>query len=413
MTLRIGILTTHPIQYQVPWFRLLSAQPDIDVEVLYCVMPDAAQQGEGFGVEFTWDIPLLDGYSYRVLENVSSHPSVTQFGGCDTPSIFRIVRDESWDAFIVNGWVAKSCLQLLAACRLYRVPCIVRGEANLLRTRELWKQLIQRTLVHQYTAFLSIGKANEAFYRRYGVHAERIFNTPYCVENERFLAQAERITPQRSQLRSKFGLSTDIFTFLYCGKFVAKKRPLDLLHALVEVRKAGGTDVQLLMVGDGELRSACEALVIKEDLPVKFSGFLNQKEIIGAYAVSDCLLLPSDHGETWGLVVNEAMACGVPAIVSDQVGCHLDLIQPGETGYVYPTGDVHQLASYLAYLAKAGVAEAQRLGENARRQVLQHYSYQKVVAGIQKALNHNGYQDTSLRERSAEVLNPHLHTHKL
>lgn len=409
--MRIGVLTTHPIQYQVPWFRLLSAQLDIDLEVMYCMMPDAAQQGDGFGVDFEWDIPLLDGYNHRILENVSAQPSVTQFGGCDTPDIFNVIRDESWDAFIVNGWVAKSCLQLLAACRRYQVPCIVRGEANLLRTRPLWKQLIQRALVHQYSAFLSIGKANKAFYQHHGIAAERIFDTPYCIENERFSVQSDRIQPQRPQLRRKFGLSTETFTFLYCGKFVAKKRPLDLLQALAQLKKTETVNIQLLMVGDGDLRAACEAFATKEDLPVKFSGFLNQKEIVEAYAVSDCLLLPSDHGETWGLVVNEAMACGLPAIVSDQVGCHLNLIQPGETGYVYPMGDIRQLAEQMAQLATSGVLQIQALGENARRQVLQQYNYQKVVVGIQQALHDSLDQKTAYRTHLPDASDTQLYPH--
>lgn len=387
--MRIGVLTTHPIQYQVPWFRLLSAQPDIDLEVMYCMIPDATQQGAGFGIEFKWDIPLLDGYRYRVLENVAGTPSVTHFSGCDTPSIFSIVRDESWDAFIVNGWVAKSCLQLLAACRRYKVPCIVRGESNALRDRVVWKKLLQRTLVHQYSSFLSIGQANQSFYHQYGIASDRIFSTPYCIDNERFLEAVDRVRPSRADLLEKFGLDKESSTFLYCGKFEPKKRPMDLLLALRSLTASSDLPVQMLMVGDGVLREKCEMMATQEGLPVTFSGFLNQKEIIEAYIVSDCLILASDYGETWGLVVNEAMACGLPAIVSDQSGCHLDLIRKGETGYVYPTGDIQKLTDCMQRFASTASSDIRKMGVNARQKVLTHYNYEQVVTGVKKALHHS------------------------
>ena len=109
--MKVGVLTTHPIQYQVPWFRLLHADPSVDLHVFFCMLPDAEQQGEGFGVAFDWDVPLLDGYRWQQLENVAAEPSLTRFTGCDTPAIGDIVRAGGWDAFIVNGWVVKSCLQ--------------------------------------------------------------------------------------------------------------------------------------------------------------------------------------------------------------------------------------------------------------------------------------------------------------
>ena len=135
MTRKIGFLTTHPIQYQVPWFRELAAAPDIDLTVFYCMMPDAQQQGADFGVSFEWDLPLLEGYPHHVLKNRSPEPTTARFSGCDTPELGKIVQDGGFDAFIVHGWIVKSCLQLLWACRRHGVPCIVRGESNTMRKR--------------------------------------------------------------------------------------------------------------------------------------------------------------------------------------------------------------------------------------------------------------------------------------
>ncbi len=152
MPYKIGILTTHPVQYQVPWLRALADLQEIDLTVFYCMIPDERQQGEGFGVNFQWDIPLLDGYKYEVLENISRQPSVTNYWGCDTPGIENIVNNRKFDAFIVNGWIVKSCIQLLRACRKYGVPCIVRGESNAIRPRAWWKGQIHKRLLAKYSA---------------------------------------------------------------------------------------------------------------------------------------------------------------------------------------------------------------------------------------------------------------------
>jgi glycosyltransferase involved in cell wall biosynthesis len=386
MPIKLGVLTTHPIQYQVPWFRLLAAHPNIDLQVFFGMIPNATQQGDGFGVKFEWDIPLLEGYPYRVLNNVARNPAVTSFSGCDTPEIFNIVRQESWDAFIVNGWVAKSCLQLLAACRLHRVPCLVRGESNSLRPRALWKQGLQRMLVSQYSAFLSIGQGNREFYRHHGIADQAISHTPYCIDNTRFATAAAQLQPERDQIQAQFGLQPQKPTFLFCGKFIPKKHPLDLLQAMAHLQQTQPLCFQLLMVGDGELRPACEQFAREANLPVQFSGFLNQQDIVKAYIAADCLVLPSDDGETWGLVVNEAMACGLPAIVSDQVGCHLDLIQPGVTGATYPMGSIEALAQILQAMAESGLDSMKTLGHNAQQRVINHYNYDIVLEGILQAL---------------------------
>jgi glycosyltransferase involved in cell wall biosynthesis len=386
MTIKIGILTTHPIQYQVPWFRRLAATPGIDLCVYFCMIPNEREQGDGFGIAFQWDVPLLDGYRYEVLENVARNPTLSRFDGCDTPGIARIVRDGGFDAFFVNGWVAKSCIQLLVACRRHGVPCIVRGESNNLRPRAAWKRLIHRALLSQYRACLYIGEGNKRFYLENGVRQEKLFFAPYCIENERFSQGAEAFRRDRKEIRAAWGIPENAVIFVYCAKFIEKKRPMDILAALAEIKRAasGAQGIHVLMVGTGDLLEDCRKRALNEDLPVTFAGFLNQSEITRAYAASDCMVLPSDHGETWGLVVNEGMACGLPAIVSDQVGCHLDLVTPGITGEVFPMGDVIALADCIRKSAE----DSRRLvsmGREARKRV-NRYSYDEVVRGTFAAL---------------------------
>lgn len=367
--LRIGVLTTHPIQYQVPWFRLLEADPRVDLEVFFCSLPDAEMQGAGFGVAFEWDVPLLDGYRYRVLENRAKRPSVVRFDGCDTPEIGAVVCSGGWDAFVVNGWMVKSCLQLLWACRRHGVPCLVRGEVNGLRPRAWWKRWVHRALFTQYAGFLAIGTRNRDYYLAHGVDRSKIWMTPYGVENERF-PFAERGERDRGG---------EPFRFLFTGKLEPKKRPMDIIAACGRLERMGRDDFEVLIVGDGELRERLAAA--SHGLPVRMLGFVNQSGMARAYAQADCLLLPSDSGETWGLVVNEAMATGLPAIVSDSVGCAVDLVEPGVTGERFALGDVDALANrMLAMLADR--ARARRMGKEAAARVRSRFAPEHVAAGV-------------------------------
>jgi glycosyltransferase involved in cell wall biosynthesis len=379
---KLGLLTTHPIQYQVPWFRALTDSPEVDLTVFYCHLPDQRQQGDGFGVEFEWDIPLLEGYHYEVLDNVAAKPSVTRFGGCDTPGISNRIRSGDFDAFLVNGWVVKSCLQALLACRRAGVPCLVRGEANVMRPRPWWKRRMHQLLIKQYAAYLYIGSSNAEFYRRHGAPENRLFPTLYCVENERFAAQVASLT-EHDALRSRWNIPLDSTVFLFCGKFIPKKHPLELLQALKQAH-GNSKGLHLLMVGDGELREQAESFVRENDLPVTFAGFLNQSELAAAYACSDCLVLPSDYGETWGLVVNEAMATGLPAIVSDQAGCAPDLIKERETGVTFPFGDWSALGQCMADSA-ADKAQLELMGRNAK-EYISAYSVDAAARGTLDAV---------------------------
>ena len=384
--MRVAVVTTHPIQYQVPWLRMLSEKDGIDLTVYFAMIPDATEQGREFGVAFAWDLPLLDGYSHQMLENCAKRPSLTEFAGCDTPGVAEVLRNGRFDAVIVNGWGTKMALQALWACRRLGIPCIVRGEANGLRPRAAWKRGLHGLLLKQYSAFLAIGMNNREYYLRLGVPVSKLFDTPYCVDNARFSAAADawRREPGMQALKDRFGLERHLPTFVFSGKFVEKKRPEDILGAAKKLSEQGFRDFQILLVGGGPMEQALRGMA--EGLPVHFAGFLNQSEITAAYAASDCLVLPSDSGETWGLVVNEAMACGLPALVSDQVGSARNLIEPGVTGEVFACGDSAALAGLLRRYSE-DLPALRRMGESARQRVHSVYNFEQVVDGALAALS--------------------------
>ncbi|MCH2175609.1 MAG: glycosyltransferase family 4 protein [Lentisphaeria bacterium] len=382
--IKLGIFETHPIQYKIPWFRELNNHPEIDLTVFFCMVPDAKQQGEGFGVEFQWDVPLLEGYHYQILNNIAEETGTYHFKGCDTPEIYDVLKNASpkFDAVIINGWVVKACLQALWACNRLKIPAILRCEANNLPHRTWWKTVIHKQILKRYSAFIAIGTSNKEFYTARGIPETKISMGYYCVENERIKKIAD--LSHRAEVRLRYNIPQDVFCFVFSGKFEEKKRPMDIILSFQKLVRESIQDLHLLMVGDGDLKDACQDFCLEHKLPVTFSGFVNQSEIPSLYKASDCLVLASDYGETWGLVINEGMVCGLPAIVSDHIGSHFDLIHDAKTGYTFKFNDIESLKKQMLK-----IIENKDQLQIMKKQVCEHiqkFSIQNLTAATFEAL---------------------------
>ena len=385
---RLAVLTSHPVQYQVPWYQTMAAHPEIDLEVLYCHHATPQEQAAaGFGVAFEWDRPLFEGYRYRLLKNVAPEPSVNTFRGLDCPEIAATLTAANYDAVLVSGWHYKSAWQAIWACWRNGVKVYVRGDSHLRVAKALAKRLIKdmlyRTFVPRLDACLCVGQWSREYFRHYGAKPDNIFRVPHTIDEDFFAEQFRQAESRRAELRARWQLADSDTVYLFSGKFVPKKRPLQFVQAIERAARSGAK-VAGLMVGDGALRQECEQYVRERQVPIHFAGFLNQSEIVQAYVAADALILPSDGNETWGLVVNEAMYCRRPAFVSSEVGAGPDLVLPGQTGEVFPLGDVAALAGHVARYDRAALAT---LGENAFRQV-QRCSRQEATNGVLAALAH-------------------------
>jgi glycosyltransferase involved in cell wall biosynthesis len=385
---RIAIVTTHPIQYQAPWFRAMAAHPELDIEVFFCHHATPQQQAEaGFAVEFDWDIPLLEGYPHRYLKNVATHPSANHFSGLDTPEIGDIIRAQRFDAVINCGWHRKSYWQSIRACWKTETPVMVRSDSHLHTERSALKAAAKlpayRLFIPRMDACLAVGRWAREYFLHYGARSDRIFLVPHTIDEAWFRDPAQRLASSRPQLRAAWNLPDGNAVFLWAAKFIPKKRPMDFVRALDLAARAGAR-VQGLIVGDGPLRAGCEQFARERSVPATFAGFLNQSDMVKAYVTADALVLPSDGGETWGVVVNEAMVCGRACIVSDKVGCGPDLITP-ETGAIYPLGDVERLAALMSAFA-ADPARLRSMGAAAAQKITQ-YSTQAAVRGVLEAVH--------------------------
>jgi glycosyltransferase involved in cell wall biosynthesis len=353
---RIGALLTHPIQYYSPWFRHVARCADLKVYYAHR-QSDRGQADAGFGVPFHWDVPLLDGYEWSWLQNVAARPSVDRFDGCDTPAIADIIAHEKFDAFVMFGWNKKCFLQAGQAALRQGAKLLIRVDSQLATPRSALRKLTKwpfyAALLPNVAHYLSPGERTDAYLRHYLVPSRRIHRLPHMVDVARFRTDAERARTSGAaqSLRATHGVAPSHFVLLLAAKLIPKKRPLLALQALAHLRRVAPetlAHLHLWFVGDGPLRAEVEEVIREHDLPAKVLGFVNQSDMPAVYAAADCLVLPSDGSETWGLVVNEAFACGLPAIVSAEAGCAPDLITLGETGWRVARAEADELAHFFA-----------------------------------------------------------------
>jgi glycosyltransferase involved in cell wall biosynthesis len=220
--------------------------------------------------------------------------------------------------------------------------------------------------------------------RSLGIPEDRITLTPYCVDNPWWVEKSKQA--DRSGVRARWNVPPNAVVVLFCAKLQPWKRPQDLLRAFA---KAAGTNGYLVFAGDGPLRLALESEAASLGISdrVRFVGFVNQSGLPEVYTASDVLVLPSGY-EAFGVVVNEAMLCGRPVIVSDKVGAGFDLVRGGETGFIFPTGDVEALSELLQEalrspdrLKRVGTAARERMTNWSPRENLEG-----LVAALQRAV---------------------------
>jgi len=338
------------VQYYAPLYRHLAKQ--VDLTVFYAYRDTLADQSNaGFGTGFSWDVDLLTGYRHQFLDNVSRQPGLGSFSGVDTPGIGAELGRGRFDGVLIMGWYLKAFIQALVAARRAGIPAMARGDSQLgtprSRLKSIAKELMYPLFLRQFGAALTVGQRNRSYWQHYRYPQARMFDSPHCVDTAWFAARA---TPQaRAAVRQRMGIAAQAPVVLFAGKLLPFKRPLDVVRGAVHAR-ALGIPVEVLVAGSGplqrELHQCAEALAV----PLHQLGFCNQTEMPPAYAAADVLVLPSTGRETWGLVANEALACGRALLLSDAVGSALDLAGDGTTGKVFPLADTQALGSAMAEL---------------------------------------------------------------
>ncbi|WP_237144206.1 glycosyltransferase family 4 protein [Pontibacter pamirensis] len=340
---------------------------------------------KGFGKVIDWDIPLLEGYAYQFLINTSVEPSTSHFKGVINPTIIEDVEAFEPTDLLVFGWSFSSHLQVLKHFNK-KVNIYFRGDSTLLDETKGLKLLLRRmalTWTYRYIdKALYVGTNNKNYFLKHGVKDQNLIFAPHAIDNERFGDDALH-AKESLRIRKNLGIPQNHVVFIFTGKFEKKKNPLQLLMAFL---KLDTTKNSLLFVGNGNLESELEKQATKHR-NIYFLPFQNQSRMPAVYRAGDVLVLPSSGpGETWGLCVNEGMACGLPVIASTKVGCAVDLVQDSKNGFIFEADNVESLVGKLQACSSMNKEELANMGK-ASKKIIANWSFNHICEAVTSALD--------------------------
>lgn len=342
---RLAIIASHPIQYHAPLYRELAMRGAIDLHVIYLSDAGAiAHTDVGFGKTINWDIPLLAGYPYNVLQPGTDIVQ-RRFWGRHDKGLTEWLARISPDWILVYGYASRMNWMAVHWARRCGVRVAYTSDSNINNPRNRWLSIAKRMVVGAFfrnvDAFFSTSEANQGYLRHFGARAENIHRIPFAIDVKRFSAGA----PRPGEFRP--------FDFIWVGKLIDLKRPFDFVEAVGIVSRTLGRRVKAHIVGDGIRRKelADAVKLLPPECEVALSGFINQQAMPGALQTANVFVFTSE-AEAYGLVATEAAAAGLALVMADRIGCvgSTVLARPGVNAIVYPTGDVDRLAAAMSEL---------------------------------------------------------------
>jgi len=346
--LRVLALASHPVQYMAPIFRRLAACPQLDLHVVYGSLRGAqAAVDPDFGTTVEWDVPLLDGYPWSHLPSGTSTQFLSRVGH---PTLWKLIREGGFDAVLsftgylhTSFWIALTASKFSGAAFLFGTDSVSLSPRDGRNWKAGFKKLLWPYLFGLADQVIVPSTSSKKLMISLGLPEERVTLTPYSVDNDWWMQQSAKV--DREAVRRTWGAEPDDVVILFCAKLQPWKRPRDLLRAFA---KAKLPNARLVIAGDGPLRAqlATESEKLGIASRTCFLGFVNQSQLPAVYTASDVMVLPSNY-EPFAVVVNEAMCCGCPVIVSDRVGAAHDLVAPVNPKFIYRCRDVDALAGLL------------------------------------------------------------------
>jgi len=387
---KLAIIASHVIQYAVPLYKKISLHPDIDLTVFFCSRQglSALLEDPGFGFKLQWDNLDLKGIKHRFLKNYSCCPNLNGFFGLINPGIIPELERNKYDAILVGGYSLCSYWLAFLGAFLTKTPLILSGEPPSLwksRFRKITmgivKKIFMPVLLKNVSAILYIGIKSKEYYLSFCKDIkEKMFFCPYSVDNDYYVGKEKEYAGRKKQLREELGIRTDYPVILFLSKMIKWKRPMFLLEVFSGLKYPAA----LVYVGSGSRHESLVKYVTHYGIKnVHFFGFKNYSQIPKFYFISDVFVLPS-LGESWGLVVNEAMCFGLPVITTNKVMSAYDLVKDGENGYIIRAENKQELTNRLEYLL-ANPAQRQEMGEASKR-IISNWNYDNWIGGLISAL---------------------------
>ncbi len=343
MRRRLVILTEIISPYRIPLFNALAHRDSVDLHVIFLAEtdPDLRQ----------WRIYKEEiKFSHQVLP--SWRKRWGKYNALLNRGVGRALAAAVPDMILCGGYNYLASWQALFWARTHHIPFLLWSESNVqdLRRGHAMVELLKDEFLRKCTGFVVPGRSARAYLRVHKIDERRIFTAPNAVGNDLFTLRAANARTNAGARRRELDLP--VRYFLFVGRLVPEKGVFDLLTAYAKLNASVREQVGLVFVGDGESRRQLEVQAASlSPGVVRFSGFAQRETLASYYALADVLILPT-HTDTWGLVVNEAMACGLPVILSRAAGCADDLVRDAETGLLIPPRDVDALAIAMNTLAE-------------------------------------------------------------
>ncbi|MCF6241931.1 MAG: glycosyltransferase family 4 protein [Bacteroidales bacterium] len=374
---KLAIIITHPIQYYSPLFKLLAERKKIQIKVFYTwEQAEDKIYDHKFGKEIKWDIPLLEVYDYTFVKNISKNPNSGSFKGVVNPTLNSEIENWQADAILVFGWNHHSHFK---AMRYFKgkIPVFFRGDSTLLDEKAGLKTILRRLWLKFVYRFIDyafyVGTNNKNYYLKHGLKQKQLIFAPHAIDNERFYDSADKKYTEKAQIwRKKLGFSSSDTVLAFIGKFENKKNPLLIIKAARFFPQ-----YRFLFVGNGHLEQEMKKQAGEN---VKFLPFQNQSIMPVVYRISDIFVLPS-VSETWGLAVNEAMACSRAVLVSDKVGCAIDLVKDNKNGYIFESNNLDDLKEKI----KLSVNKYDKFGIESE-ELIKDWSFMEIIKRIESTV---------------------------
>jgi glycosyltransferase involved in cell wall biosynthesis len=383
----LAVIETHPVQYHAPVYRAVQEHFGIPVTAIYgSDFSVAGYRDAEFGATFAWDTDLLSGYASVFLSRSApgTTPDLRTLSASGLRDALRAVNPR---ATMVVGYSPSFHRVAWREARALGRPVLFRGETTDVAVDRSWaaaamRDAALRLAYRRCAACLYIGRHSRDHFMRHGVTRDRLFFSPYCVDESTFSTGEETREDLRARGRDALGVPDTAIVLLYSGKLSLRKGLDLLIPAVSQLPAATRADVIVALLGDGELRARMVEDAARAGVVVRPLGFRNQRELSRFYHAADLLVLPSRASETWGLVTNEALLHGLPAVVSDRVGCAPDLVTDGMTGAVFAAGSAEGLSSALQ---RAWPLMGRRDVRDACRERAAGYSVLRAAEGIAHA----------------------------
>lgn len=380
---KLAIITSHPIQYNAPFFAILAEHGLFEFKVFYTWGEDSIKPkfDPDFGRVIEWDIPLLQGYQYQFVKNGSKNPGSDHFFGIDNPQLVRDI--ESWGADIVWvwGWSFKSHLKVIRHFH-NRIFVWFRGDSTLVDDgiSPFWKRRLRKIFLSwvykKVDLAFYVGENNKKYFLQHGLIPSKLIRAPHAIDNGRFSDWNVGLQNDLTAWKESLGIAENDLVVLFVGKLESKKNPRFILDLATQLPSK---KFKFIIVGDGVLGDELKRQA-KADKRILFLPFQNQTKMPSVYRLGDVLVLPSlGPGETWGLAMNEAMACGIPIFGSTKCGGSIDLIDDS-CGLIFDPSDLNAVVNQLNTLAD-NPDELSNLKAGAFKKI-QQFRYNKIMDAV-------------------------------